>query len=82
MFLNFKKKIIYSIVVVSYLRYRTDGYSPNVAHSVATCSAIRSICAKRADDKLGEYKTWNVSGESSENICFVWMIEILEIKFK
>lgn len=50
-----------------YLRYRTAGYSPNVAHSVATCSAMRSILPSRADDRLGEYKHWNVSGESSEN---------------
>lgn len=55
-------------------RYRTDGYSPKVAHSVATCSAMRSIWAKRAPCKLGEYKHWNVSGESSENTC--WLVDI------
>lgn len=58
------------LLLYFYLLYRTDGYSPNVAHSVATCSAIRSMCAKRADAKLGEYKIWNVSGESNEKTYF------------
>lgn len=62
----------------TYRRYRTDGYSPKVAHSVATCSAMRSIWAKRAPCKLGEYKHWNVSGESSENTC--WFVNITHQK--
>lgn len=54
-------------MITTYARYLTDGYSPSVAHSVAICSAIRSIFAFRADINDGLYMHWNVSGESSEN---------------
>lgn len=47
--INVRKQIIKLKIrlIINYLRYLTDGYSPRVAQSVAICSALRSILAFR-----------------------------------